>query len=216
MEVNTVIGKLQLEQGTEASTYTPYQPPKYSLVWIDKQTLNKNDILTKDKLYVHSKKYLLSDMFDNISGIPLADYITNNNDTWDTSSIHYQDYPPFNTYVANFSGLCDVLDVYINTSGATGTYLKISTPGDGYQVVFIDLVNVSATWAKPSDFQSFLLMNDSYLMLYYSGNVEDSFEQSNVSYIDLKPLSAGNNTLTVTNEISPTSCQYKYYSSKEN
>lgn len=216
MEVNTVIGKLQLEQGTEASIYTPYQPPQYNRIWIDKPTLNKNDILTKDKLYVHSKKYLLSDMFDNIHGIPLADYITENNDTWDTSSIHYEDYPPFNTYVANFSGLCDVLDVYINTSGATGTYLKISTPVDGYKVVFVDLVNVSATWDKPSDFQSFLLNSDSYLMLYYSGNVEDSFEQLNVSYIELKPLSAGNNTLTVTNEISPTICQYEYYSSKEN
>lgn len=210
---------VQLEQGTEASTYTPYQTPQYNRIWIDKPTLNKNDILTKDKLYVHSKKYLLSDIFDTINGTPLADYITSHNDTWTSGeTIHYQDDGlPFNTYVANFSGFCDTIDVYVNNySSATNTFINISTPVDGYPIVFMDLYNPSATWAKPSDFQSFLLMNDSYLMLYYSGNAEDSFEQSNVSYIDLKPLSAGNNTLTVTNEISPKSCQYKYYSTKEN
>ena len=208
---------VQLEQGTESSTYTPYQPPQYNRIWIDKPTLNKNDILTKDKLYVHSKKYLLSDIFDTVNGTSLVDYIKDNNDTWISDTIHYQETGlPFNTYVTNFSGFCDTIDVYVNNSSATNTFINISTPGDGFQVVFIDLCNPSATWAKPSDLQSFLLMNDSYLMLYYSGNAEDSFEQSNVSYIDLKPLSAGNNTLTVTNEINPTSCQYKYYADKEN
>ena len=209
---------VQLEQGTEASTYTPYQPPQYNRIWIDKPTLNKNDILTKDKLYVHSKKYLLSDIFDTINGTSLADYITNNNDTWISGdTIHHQeDGLPFNTYVANFSGFCNTIDVYVNNSSETNTFINISTPVDGYPTVFIELHNPSATWAKPSDFQSFLLTSGSYLMLYYSGNAEDCFQQSNVSYIDLKPLSAGNNTLTVTNEISPTRCYYEYYSSKEN
>lgn len=206
---------VQLEQGTEASTYTPYQTPQYNRIWIDKPTLNKNDILTKDKLYVHSKKYLLSDIF----GTPVDNYITETNDTWTGDvNFHYQDKPPFNTYVANFSGFCNIMDVYVNTYEATNSFINIYTPAEGYPVVFMDLTlkNPSATWAKPSDFQSFLLTSGSYLMLYYSGNAEDSFEQSNVSYIDLKPLSAGNNTLTVTNEISPTGCYYKYYSDKEN
>lgn len=206
---------VQLEQGTEASTYTHYQPLQYNRIWIDKPTLNKNDILTKDKLYVHSKKYLLSDMY----GTPLANYITESNDTWNGDlTLHYQDEPPFNIYISNLSGFCNIMDVYVNTDVATNSFIDIYTPAEGYPVVFMDLTlkNPSATSDKPSDFQSFLLTSGSYLMLYYSGNVEDSFEQSNVSYIDLKPLSAGNNTLTVTNEISPTSCQYKYYSSKEN
>lgn len=216
MEVNTVIGKLQLEQGTEASTYTPYQPPKYSRIWIDRPLLGKTDKLTYDgtNLKTINKEFKI-----NLKDDVVWSYIE----------------PTESGSIGTIQGVVNRSSDLYGTllSNTTQSYLCTHYDSSFFDISrkHIDDGSASATRNTVLTFNGLQTDYDSFMEVINTGNVEMLIKYVNnlvaeqtqftktitsSSYIDLQPLSAGNNTLTVTNEISPTSCQYKYYSSKEN
>lgn len=209
---------MQLEQGTEASTYTPYQPPKYSHIWIKKPLLGKTDILTYDgtDLKIVNKEFKINLKDDvvwsyieptesgstgtiqgivNYSADLFGSLLPNNNTTQSYLCTHYD------------SSFFDISRKHINDGTASATRNTVLT-FNGLQTDYNSFMEVINTG------------NVEMLIKYVNNRPADQKQFirtiTSSSYIDLKPLSAGNNTLTVTNEISPTSCQYKYYSDKEN
>ena len=209
---------VQLEQGTEASTYTPYQFPQYNRIWVYKPFLGETDILTYDgtNLKIVEKEFKInlkddvvwsyiepteSGSIGTIKGIVnrsadlYSTWLPNNNTTQSYLCTHYD------------SSFFDISREHINDGTATATRNTV--------LVFNGL---------QTDYDSFMEVintgNVEMLIKYVNNRPADQNQFTRTitssSYIDLKPLSAGSNTLIVTNEISPTSCQYKYYSSKEN
>ena len=213
MEVNTVIGKLQLEQGTEASIYTPYQPPKYSRVWIDKPFLGKTDILNYDgtNLKIVKKEFKI-----NLKDDVVWSYIepTESGSTGKIQGVVNSSADLYVLILQNttMSYLCTHYD---------SSFFHISREhiNDG---TAISIRNTVLTFnGLQTDYNSFMEVINTgsvEMLIKYVSHMQTQFTRTitSSSYIDLQPLSAGNNTLTVTNEISPTSCQYKYYSDKEN
>jgi hypothetical protein len=206
---------VQLEQGTEASTYTPYQSPQYNRIWIYKPFLGETDILTYDgtNLKIVKKEFKI-----NLKDDVVWSYI----EPTESGSI--------GTIKGIVNGSADLYRTFL--SNTSQTYLCTH-----YNSSFFDISREHTREGIITLTNTVLVFNglqtdyDSFMEVINTGNVEMLIKYVNnrpvdqnqftrtitsSSYIDLKPLSAGNNTLTVTNEISPTGCQYKYYSSKEN
>lgn len=204
---------VQLEQGTEVSTYTPYQLPKYNRVWIDKPFLGKTDILTYDgtNLKIVKKEFKI-----NLKDDVVWSYIepTESGSMGTIKGIVNSSADLYRTILSNTSQtyLCTHYD---------SSFFDISREhiDDG---TAISIRNTVLTFnGLQTDYDSFMEVINTgnvEMLIKYVSHMQTQFTRTitSSSYIDLQPLSAGNNTLTVTNEISPTSCQYKYYSDKEN
>lgn len=205
---------VQLEQGTEASTYTPYQPPKYSHIWIDKPLLGKTDILTYDgtNLKIVNKEFKI-----NLKDDVVWSYIE----------------PTESGSIGTIQGVVNLSAALYPTllSNTSQSYLCTHYDSSFFDISRKHTEGISTLRNTVLTFNGLQTDYDSFMEVINTGNVEMLIKYVNnlvaeqrqftktitsSSYIDLQPLSAGNNTLTVTNEISPTSCQYKYYSSKEN
>ena len=214
MEVNTVIGKLQLEQGTEASTYTPYQSPQYNRIWINKPFLGETDILTYDgtNLKIVKKEFKI-----NLKDDVVWSYI----EPTESGSI--------GTIKGIVNGSADLYRTLL--SNTSQTYLCTHYNSSFFDISREHTEGIITLRNTVLVFNGLQTDYDSFMEVINTGNVEMLIKYVNnrpvdqnqftrtitsSSYIDLKPLSAGNNTLTVTNEISPTRCYYEYYSSKEN
>lgn len=204
----------QLEQGTEASSYTPYQPPKYSHIWINKPLLGKTDILTYDgtNLKIVNKEFKI-----NLKDDVVWSYIepTESGSIGTIQGVVNGSADLYRTLLPNTSQSC--LCTHYDSS-----FFDISRK---HTEGISTLRNTVLTFnGLQTDYDSFMEVintgNVEMLIKYVNNRVADqrTFTKTitSSSYIDLQPLSAGNNTLMVTNEISPTSCQYKYYSTKEN
>lgn len=205
---------VQLEQGTEASTYTPYQPPKYSHIWINKPLLGKTDILTYDgtNLKIVNKEFKI-----NLKDDVVWSYI----EPTESGSI--------GTIQGVVNGSADLYRTLL--SNTSQSYLCTHYDSSFFDISRKHTEGISALRNTVLTFNGLQTDYDSFMEVINTGNVKMLIKYVNnlvqeqrqftrtitsSSYIDLQPLSAGNNTLTVTNEISPTSCQYKYYSTKEN
>lgn len=201
---------VQLEQGTEASTYTPYQSPQYNRIWIYKPFLGETDILTYDgtNLKIINKEFKI-----NLKDDVVWSYIepTESGSTGTIQGIVDSK--------ATGNSFANAYLVYLCTH-YDSSFFDIS-----YKTTGLFNNNVALTFnGIQTDYNSFMEVINTgnvEMLIKYVNNAP--FEQhqftrtiTSSSYIDLKPLSAGNNTLTVTNEISPTRCYYEYYSSKEN
>lgn len=209
---------VQLEQGTEASTYTPYQPPQYNRIWINRPLLGETDILTYDgtNLKIVDKEFKINLKDDVVwsyieptesGGIGTIKGVVNR-----SADLYYTILPNNNTkqsYLCTHydSSFFDISRKHINDGTASATRNTVLT-FNGLQTDYDSFMEVINTG------------NVEMLITYVNNRVAEQWRFTRTitssSYIDLQPLSAGNNTLTVTNEISPTGCQYKYYSSKEN
>lgn len=205
---------VQLEQGTEASSYTPYQPPKYSRIWINKPFLGETDILTYDgtNLKIVKKEFKI-----NLKDDVVWSYI----EPTESGSI--------GTIKGIVNGSADLYRTLL--SNTSQSYLCTHYDSSFFDISRKHTEGISTLRNTVLTFNGLQTDYDSFMEVINTGNVEMLIKYVNnlvseqrqftrtitsSSYIDLQPLSAGNNTLTVTNEISPTSCQYKYYSSKEN
>lgn len=210
---------VQLEQGTEASTYTPYQSPQYNRIWIDKPFLGETDILTDGSIFgltIMRKEFKI-----NLKDDVVWSYI----EPTESGSI--------GTIKGVVNRSADLYGTWLPNNNTTQSYLCTHYDSSFFDISreHINDGTASATRNTVLVFNGLQIDYDSFMEVINTGNVEmlikyvnnrpadqNQFTKTitNISYIDLKPLSAGNNTLTVTNEISPTGCQYKYYSSKEN
>lgn len=192
------------------------QSPKYSHIWINKPLLGKTDILTYDgtDLKIVKKEFKI-----NLKDDVVWSYIE-----------------------PTESGSIGTIQGVVNRSAtsypsllpnATMSYLCTHYDSSFFDIArkHIDDGTASTTRNVVLTFNGLQTDYDSFMEVINTGNVEMLIKYVNnrvaeqrqftgtitsSSYIDLQPLSAGNNILTVTNEISPTSCQYKYYSTKEN
>lgn len=205
---------VQLEQGTEASSYTPYQPPKYNNIWINKPLLGKTDILTYDgtNLKIVNKEFKI-----NLKDDVVWSYIE----------------PTESGSIGTIQGVVNLSAALYPTllSNTSQSYLCTHYDSSFFDISRKHTEGISTLRNTVLTFNGLQTDYDSFMEVINTGNVEMLIKYVNnrvaeqrqftgiitsSSYIDLQPLSAGNNTLTVTNEISPTSCQYKYYSNKEN
>lgn len=205
---------VQLEQGTEASTYTPYQPPQYNRIWINKPFLGETDILTYDgtNLKIVKKEFKI-----NLKDDVVWSYI----EPTESGSI--------GTIKGIVNGSADLYRTLL--SNTSQTYLCTHYNSSFFEISRKHTEGIITLRNTVLVFNGLQTDYDSFIEVINTGNVEMLIKYVNnrpadqnqftrtitsSSYIDLKPLSAGNNTLTVTNEISPTRCYYEYYSSKEN
>lgn len=205
---------VQLEQGTEASTYTPYQPPQYNRIWIYKPFLGETDILT---YYGTNLKIVKKEFKINLKDDVVWSYI----EPTESGSI--------GTIKGIVNGSADLYRTFL--SNTSQTYLCTHYNSSFFDISREHTEGIITLRNTVLVFNGLQTDYDSFMEVINTGNVEMLIKYVNnrpvdqnqftrtitsSSYIDLKPLSAGNNTLTVTNEISPTRCYYEYYSSKEN
>lgn len=205
---------VQLEQGTEASTYTPYQSPQYNRIWINKPFLGETDILTYDStnLKIVKKEFKI-----NLKDDVVWSYIE----------------PTESGSIGTIQGVVNLSAALYPTllSNTSQSYLCTHYDSSFFDISRKHTEGISTLRNTVLTFNGLQTDYDSFMEVINTGNVEMLIKYVNnrvadqrtftktitsSSYIDLQPLSAGNNTLMVTNEISPTSCQYKYYSTKEN